>query len=63
MKKDINVTKADLMDFICEKFTEPDGVSVSLAKLDSCKKSMLEEFIKAKGEEENFTAWLDSKKK
>ena len=51
-------TKAQLISFILEKFVEPSGEPVSKAKLDSMKKADLEEFIKAKGLEEDLKAWL-----
>ena len=44
--------KAQIMDYICEKFTEPEGMPVSLAKLDKYKKAELEEYLEK---------WIESK--
>lgn len=53
-------TKAQLINFILETFTEPDGNSVSKSKLDSFKKADLEEFIKEKGAEDDLKVWLEN---
>lgn len=53
-------TKAQLINFIIEKFTEADGEAVTKAKLDSYKKADLEEFIKARGLEDALREWLNS---
>lgn len=51
-------TKSQLINFIIEKFQEPTGEPVMKAKLDSLKKSELEEFIQVKGLEDELKAWL-----
>lgn len=51
-------TKAQIIAFIIEMFEESDGNAVSKSKLDSFKKSELEEFIKAKGLKEDLEKWL-----
>ena len=53
-------TKAQLINFIIEKFQQPDGEPVSKPKLDSLKKADLEEFIREKGLEEELKIWLSS---
>lgn len=53
-------TKAQLIEFIMEKFTEPSGEPVAKSKLDGLKKADLEEFIREKGLEEELKAWLNS---
>lgn len=52
-------TKAQLINFIIEKFQEADGNEVTRSKLEALKKSDLEEFIKARGLEDDLAAWLD----
>ena len=54
-------TKATLIDFIAEKFEGPNGIPVSKAKLESFKKSDLEEFIEAKDVSEEFAEWETQK--
>jgi len=54
-------TKATLIDFISEKFEGPNGIPVSKAKLESFKKSDLEEFIEAKDVSEEFAEWETQK--
>lgn len=54
-------SKAQMIDFISEKYTEKEGTPVSLAKLDSCKKADLEQFIEEKGEKENLEKWISEK--
>lgn len=51
-------TKAQLIDFIMCTFVEPEGNPVSKTKLESCKKSELESFIKDKGLEGELNDWL-----
>ena len=51
-------TKAQLINFIIDKFQEPSGESVSKSKRDGMKKAELEQFIKAKGCEDEFKVWL-----
>ena len=51
-------TKAQLISFIMEKFNEPSGEPVSKSKLDAMKKADLEEFIQARGLEDELKAWL-----
>lgn len=51
-------TKAQLINFIMEMFTEADGSEISKSKLESFKKSDLEELIKARGLEAKLDAWL-----
>ena len=54
------VTKAQLISFIMEMFKEADGNAVSKSKLDSFKKSELEEFIEAKGLKEDLEKWIST---
>lgn len=51
-------TKAQLINFIIEKFQEPSGETISKSRLDGMKKSELEEFVKARGCEDEFKAWV-----
>ena len=51
-------TKAQLIKFIMETFSEPDGNEISKSKLDSFKKADLEEFIRTKGAEAELAEWL-----
>ena len=51
-------TKAQLINFIIENFTEPDGNPITKSRLDSFKKADLEEFITTRGVEEEFVDWL-----
>lgn len=53
-------TKVQLIAFIMETFAEADGNDVSKSKLDTYKKADLEEFIKAKGLEEDLKKWLET---
>lgn len=53
-------TKSQLINFILEMFKEPDGNDIPKSKLDSFKKSELEEFIQNKGAEEDLKNWLAS---
>ena len=53
-------TKAQLINFILEMFSEPDGKEVSKSKLEGFKKADLEEFIKEKGAEDKLTEWLEA---
>lgn len=52
-------TKSQLISFIMEMFEEADGNEISKSKLDSYKKSELEELIKARGLEAELEAWLN----
>ncbi len=51
-------TKAQLIDYIIAHYTTSDGSLVSMSKLDSLKKSELEEFIKSQGMEEDAKQWI-----
>ena len=51
-------SKAQIVEYISEKFEAPEGMPVSLAKLDSYKKAELEKFIEEKGEKEKLDEWL-----
>lgn len=51
-------TKVQLINFILEKFTDAEGNAVSKSKLDGLKKADLEEFIKERGLEDEFSSWL-----
>lgn len=53
-------TKAQLIAFIVERFTEANGNDVSKSKLDAYKKADLEQFIKAEGLEEDLKKWLEA---
>jgi len=53
-------TKAQLIKFIMETFSEPDGSEISKPKLDSYKKSDLEDLIKSKGLESQLESWLSA---
>ena len=54
-------TKAQLIEFILERFEESDGDAPSKNKLDQCKKADLEELVKAHNLESEFESWLASK--
>lgn len=51
-------TKAQLIAFIMDTFTEMNGEPVQKAKLDALKKSELEEFINEKNLEDELKIWL-----
>lgn len=51
-------TKAQLINFIIEMFTEADGNEVSRSKLETFKKSDLEEFIKSRDLTSALEEWL-----
>lgn len=51
-------TKAQLINFIMDTFSEPDGNEVSKSKLEGFKKADLENFIKEKGAEAELQEWL-----
>ena len=51
-------TKAQLINFIMEKFQQSDGEPVSKSKLDGLKKAELEDFISAMGLEDELKEWL-----
>ena len=51
-------TKAQIINFILETFTEADGEPVSKSKLESYKKADLEAFIKEKDVSAELEAWL-----
>ena len=51
-------TKAQLINFIMEKFVNADGSEIQKSKLDSYKKADLEGRIKARGMEEDLKTWL-----
>lgn len=53
--------KAQLIDYISENYETNDGMPVSLSKLDSYKKSDLEEFIKDRDDTENLNKWISEK--
>lgn len=55
-------SKAQIVDFILENYQTSDGMPVSLSKLDSIKKSELENFISEEGESENLEKWIANKK-
>lgn len=54
-------TKAQLIEFILDKFTETDGNTVSKSKLENLRKAELEEFIAARNMQAELEAWLASK--
>lgn len=54
-------SKAQIIDYISEKYQEKEGTPVSLAKLDSYKKADLEQFIKEKGDEKDLEEWINNK--
>lgn len=51
-------TKAQLIKFIIDSFTEADGNPVSKTKLESYKKADLEKFIKDRNAEADLQKWL-----
>lgn len=51
-------TKAQLIDFIVEKFNQVDGQPVSKSKLDAYKKADLEKFIEDRGMTADLEIWL-----
>ena len=53
-------TKAQLINFIIEMYSEENGDPVSKSKLDALKKADLEEFIKARGAEKELEEWLSN---
>lgn len=57
--KETKMTKAQLIDFIFEKFQEPDGKPVSKSKLDAMKKADLEELIESKNLTEELNAYAN----
>lgn len=52
-------TKAQLIKFIMETFTESNGEAISKSKLDGYKKADLEEFISARELETELADWLN----
>jgi hypothetical protein len=54
-------TKAQLIEFILDKFTETDGNAVSKSKLENLRKAELEEFIAAHNMQSELESWLTSK--
>ena len=55
----MTATKAQLVEFILDNFEGPDHIPASRAKLESYKKSELEEFVKAMSSEEEVAEWLN----
>lgn len=53
-------TKAQLITFIIETFTEADGTAIAKSKLDGYKKADLEEFILQKGANQLLKEWLST---
>lgn len=53
-------TKAQLIQFIMDTFCEADGEEVSRTKLETFKKSELEEFIKERKMEAKLDEWLSN---
>lgn len=53
-------TKAQLIKFIMEKFSESDGNPVSKSKLESFRKAELEKFIQDRDAEAELQEWLNS---
>ena len=53
------MTKAQLIDFIIDKFREPDGSPVSKTKLDAMKKAELEELIESKNLTEELNTYAN----
>lgn len=51
-------TKAQLIAFIMEMFEEPNGEAISKSKLETYKKSDLEEFVAEKNAQADLEAWL-----
>lgn len=51
-------TKAQIIEFIVDNFTEMDGSPVSKSKLDNYRKADLEMFIKQNGAETELKAWV-----
>lgn len=51
-------SKAQLVDYIVENFEGPGHIPVSRSKIESFKKTDLEEFIKKKSSEDELEAWL-----
>jgi len=54
-------TKAQLIEFILERFEETGGDVPSKNKLDQCKKADLEELIEAHDLGPEFESWLASR--
>lgn len=54
-------TKAQIIEFIIETFTEANGEPVSKSKLENYKKSDLEKFVTDHNSEEDLKNWLASK--
>ena len=54
----MTATKTQLIDFIIEKFNEPDGSLVSKSKLEILKKAELEELIESKNLNNELQRWL-----
>lgn len=52
-------TKAQLISFIMELFEEADGSEITKSKLDTFKKSDLEEFIEVRGLQSQLIDWLN----
>lgn len=53
-------TKAQLIKFIMETFTEYDGEAISKSKLDGYKKAELEEFISYVRMESELSDWINN---
>lgn len=54
------MTKTNLVDFIVSEFQEPSGQPVSRIKIESLKKSDLEDFIKEKCSIEEVENWISN---
>lgn len=54
----MTATKAQIIDFIIDNFEGPGKMPASKSKLESYKKSELEEFITQKASEAELNTWL-----
>ena len=52
-------TKAQLIQFIIDNFSEADGTEISKQRLDRFKKAELEEFISYHQLNDDLVAWLN----
>lgn len=55
-------TKAQIVNYIAEKYETEDKMPVSMQKLDSYKKAELEEFIEKRNDSEELEKWIESTK-